>query len=403
MGIASLRGGSNRSTSLFRGRQRRLLFEKDLTLARKWKSPNRRPCVRHLLLLVAFALAFYWNITFTRQVQNNSLPEQMEQGPLSHVDYEWTPVPDEKAYPIVLYQARCVYTRWPAGWGNEMMRTLHALISTAVSKGSTSMGHHRQFACIQGYGGLIADMYSNIERCPPSLYHDNCYRGGTAGVGNNTITLGMADMRGFLATHLHKYPELLQLNATFADEIFQITGASYRVQDLQRSACGVHIRFGDIFSRKDEQMKEKDRKKTAKARGRACRSSDKNITECFEELVHVIRQKCPDPSIPTYIASDVPRFVPYFCEREEHDGTGRAFLSSCSPNLDVVNHINDVGVRLVNETDGYSINPKGLPTVMSILSDWLTLILLKKLTRIGQSTFSESASLGFSVVTPTAT
>lgn len=148
-------------------------------------------------------------------------------------------------------------------------------------------------------------------------------------------------------------------------------------------------------------MSEKNRRITAKSMGRACRAE--NVEICFDHLTHQVRGLCPDPNIPTYIA-DVPAFVQYFCEQERPNATGRRFLSSCTTfddtqqrkkNTSQVNHINDVGVKLINAADGYSINPEGLPTLVALLSDWLALALAKNLSRVGHSTFSETAAFPF--------
>jgi hypothetical protein len=297
--------------------------------------------------------------------------------------------------------ATCVYAKWPSGWGNVLYSLFYGVIQIADN---TTYGHlyGQKYACIQGYGGMVAGLFSNLQQCPRNLHHSKCYdqSGAVASTSysqsGHTASSGkvsFSDIRVFLKARRDQYPDLFQINATFADEIFEQAGASFRSKDLLENSCAVHLRFGDKYSRKEEQMSEKNRRITAQSSGRACRAESREV--CFAQLTEQVRTSCPDPTVPTYIAADVPQFVQYFCEQEIINATGRPFLSSCQPNIDQISHINDVGVPLIDSKNGYAINPQGLPTFVTLLSDWLALVLAQNMTRLGHSTFSETAAFPF--------
>ena len=244
-------------------------------------------------------------------------------------------------------------------------------------------GHN--YACVVGYGGIVADLFQNLKQCPGHIRQSDCY-------SDLQVIKGASwrDVHLDLKARTQYHPDLFKLNETFVNHIFEETGSLFRAQDLQESFCAVHVRFGDRFSRKEEEMDERARNKTAKSKGRACRADRTNVFACFASLAKEVRRVCPDPSVPTYLAADVPKFVEYFCEEEV--AAGRIFLSSCTPNLNETNHINDVAVPLINKTAGYSINPQGLPTLLATLRDWLALALAQNMTCLGGSSFSESAA-----------
>lgn len=285
-------------------------------------------------------------------------------------------------------QLPCFYAKWPAGWGNVVFDLLHSLIAF-----SRDERYHDTTPCILGYGGLIGGALYHYQPCPSHYVHDKCWY--QTGPFKST----MRAMRDYTNEHIVDYPNILRLNATFVDHIFARTNRTYRSRDLERSSCAVHLRLGDQHSRRYDLMTERDRKVTAQTKGRACR--ERSTADCFSSLMERVRQACPNPHIPTYVASDVPEFLPYFCEQERLHNTGRSILSSCDPpTKDQINHINDVTTPLINQSNGYSFNPEPMKIFLKLYSDWLTLALSNNVTAIGHSTFSQTANFPYYTETP---
>jgi hypothetical protein len=179
---------------------------------------------------------------------------------------------------------------------------------------------------------------------------------------------------------------LLQLNATYVDEVFAFAGASFTLEDLKRSSCAVHVRFGDFYFR--ESPTEAGKKKLKKQR-RACKNS-KNVSACFDQVVGMVREKCPDPDVPIYVATDLSNFTRYFCAKEQN----RTILSSCNEEsiTSRATHSNDI--QLIDKVT-YAMNDDALSSFMGLLSDWLALALAQNLGQVAHSTFSETALLEF--------
>lgn len=278
--------------------------------------------------------------------------------------------------------ASCVFVKWPGGWGNTLLLVLHNVLrNTVVQTNGAPV-----FPCIRGYGEVFSKIFYNLNQCPLEDPVVQCY--GTS--KNPKKHPPWPEIRAFIKQGRDTVPSLmqslLQLNATYVDEVFAFAGASFTLEDLKRSSCAVHVRFGDFYFR--ESPTEAGKKKLKKQR-RACKNS-KNVSACFDQVVGMVREKCPDPDVPIYVATDLSNFTRYFCAKEQN----RTILSSCNEEsiTSRATHSNDI--QLIDKVT-YAMNDDALSSFMGLLSDWLALALAQTLGQVAHSTFSETALLEF--------
>jgi hypothetical protein len=270
----------------------------------------------------------------------------------------------------------CVFVNWPAGWGNTLLSFLNNAIKTSRYNGTEAV-----FPCVRGYGELFGKLFQNLKQCPLEYPVDVCTghpsRKGKAKIDWKQIK---RVVKG------NSFPTLLQLNATFVDEVFVAAGASFTLEDLKRSSCAVHVRFGDFYFRDSDT--EAGKAKLEKEQ-RACKDP-KNVSACFERLIEMVRDKCPDPDVPIYVATDFSNFTRYFCSNEEK----RTILSSCKEESIVIRATHSNDIELINRNTT-AMNGDALSAFMGLLSDWLALALAQKLSQVSHSTFSDTALLNF--------
>jgi len=344
--------------------------------------PSRR--VQRIVALLVVAVLVYRTKTVSRMV----VPFQA--ATMSYVSQQSLEVNN---YP-------CIYAKYPNGWGNNIIILLDDLLQV-VARGSSI---NDPFPCVLGYGDVFSKLFSNLEACPSTMHHTQCYRGTNRTLPSmkerrtiifNTLIPNRDEVNVGYFRAIHNtskdtpfssqlFQQTLKLNATFIDHVFEQAGAPHRLHDLQSHSCAVHVRFGDPFFRPI--VKEKDR--------RFCGKTVKGATldACFSEAARRIDQlACPNRSVPLYLATDMANFSKYFCDLHPD----RVYYSSCeSPQQnDRSQHI--VDVELVNVSNGYQFNQDALPPFWALLSDWLSLVFAQELHRLGHSTFSELARLNY--------
>jgi hypothetical protein len=271
----------------------------------------------------------------------------------------------------------CVFTNWPAGWGNTMLSFLYHVVNTSRYNGNAEA----VFPCVRGYGELFGKLFQNLKQCPLENPVNVC-------AGHPSRKKGKIDWTEIRRTIKgNNFPTALQLNATFVDEVFVAAGASFTLEDLKRSSCAVHVRFGDFYFR--DSHTEAGKAKLAKQRRVAC-EDPKNVSACFERVTEMVRDKCPDPDVPIYVATDLSNFTRYFCSIEED----RPILSSCKEADITVRATHSNEIKLIDNST-YAMNEDALPAFMGLLSDWLALALAQNLGQLSHSTFSETALLNF--------
>jgi hypothetical protein len=292
----------------------------------------------------------------------------------------------------------CVWTKNSGGWGNNMLVFLYAELRESVllresrrhnSNAETAASTSKSvFPCVCGsFGVVLGKLFRNVEQCPPGTEctPERCYR---PHLKKENITLNQ--VRGFNLQELPKFPSLLELNATFVDQIFASAGVSFTLKDLRTSSCAVQIRFGDSFTRDPSVVKKKE--------GRACKDLDKNGSSCFDKIAEQVRELCPDPRVPIYLATDFPKFTRYFCSKEQAINSKVPFLSSChEKDLEPEGkHINDITLPF----EAYSLDELDEDVrslVVTLVSDWLALALAQDVHGLGTSTFRESGSYEYYV------
>jgi hypothetical protein len=284
----------------------------------------------------------------------------------------------------------CVLSKNSGGWGNNLLTFLYSEYRESRHNNSdTSFTSKPMFPCVCGsFGVVLGKLFRNVEQCPPGTEctSKRCYR---THLKKENKTLD--EIRAFNLQELPKFPSLLELNATFADQIFVLAGVSFTLKDLRTSSCAVQVRFGDAFIRDPTDSRHS-------SQARACKDHDRNGASCFATIAKEVRKLCPNPRVPIYLATDFPEFTRYFCSREQATNSNVAFLSSCHEK-DLVSegkHINDVALPF----EAYSLDELEedvRSVVVALVSDWLALALAQEVYGIGGSTFRESASYEYVV------
>jgi len=254
----------------------------------------------------------------------------------------------------------CIVAPYPTGWGNAVFLVLYSLlIHHQTSIGGSSL------PCVRGYGEVFGQLFANIEPCPAEydVGDVNCTHLGAHPPWREIIDRVQRDISDVT-------PSLMLLNGTFVRELLALT--SLTAEELQ-SSCAVHVRFGDAYIRNGTNAYDR----------RLCRRLAGSESKCFKQVARQVQQKCPNQATPLYIASDNLGFVHYFSTVEPNrtlfsgkvDGTNSSIV-----------HINDLSsVNLTSRS------------VQMILRDWFALVLSDTSSAISRSSFSQSASLGFSL------
>jgi hypothetical protein len=280
----------------------------------------------------------------------------------------------------------CVIAEYPNGWGNVFLAFLFSVLKNARYntniKISPKINEPPVFPCVRGYGEVFGKLFRNVRQCPLDDPIHDCYIPGSVGPG------GWGRIREFVWGELPKFPSLMELNATFVEEVFASVGAPFTLNELRNSSCAVHVRFGDAYFRPESTWN--NRRDDKKPDRRSCKDNT-TASSCFAEVADRVRGKCPDPLVPIYLATDVPQFTQYFCSAERATNN-RRFLSSCEKTKN--KHINDV--KLVDRNT-LKVNDDAMPALFSMLSEWLALAFAKEMSRLTSSTFSETAAFKFSV------
>jgi hypothetical protein len=288
---------------------------------------------------------------------------------------------------------RCVLTKNSCGWGNNVLIFLYSELREGLlresrhNNGETAFTSKPMLPCVCGsFGVVLGKLFRNVEQCPPGTEctPERCYR-------KENASKTFSDVRAFNLQELPKFPSLLELNATFVDQIFALAGVSFTLKDLRTSSCAVQIRFGDAYIRDPTDSRHSKQ-------ARACKDSDRNGASCFDKIADRVLKLCPNPRVPIYLATDFPEFTRYFCSREQAANSNVTFLSSCHEK-DLVSegkHINDIALPF----EAYSLDELEedvRSVVVTIVSDWLALALAQRVYGIGGSTFRESASYEYFV------
>jgi hypothetical protein len=279
----------------------------------------------------------------------------------------------------------CVIVRYPSGWGNSVLIFLFSVLKNARYdagdlQNTPKIHKSPVFPCVRGYGEVYGKLFRNVHQCPLDDPIDDCYNQLT----HFPIKSGQWDLiRKFVWEELPKFPSLLQLNATFAEEVFASVGAPFTLNELRNSSCAVHVRFGDAYFRDEAEWKDKP-----KPDRRVCKDNT-TASSCFAEVADRVRGKCPDPLVPIYLATDLQQFTQYFCS-EERATNNRRFLSSCEEKNST--HINDV--QLVDKKN-LKVNDNAMSALFSMLSEWLALAFAKETSQLAGSTFSSTAQFEY--------
>jgi hypothetical protein len=290
---------------------------------------------------------------------------------------------------------KCVLTKNSCGWGNNILIFLYSELreiqfrESRHNNNDTAFTSKPTFPCVCGsFGVVLGKMFRNVEQCPPGTEctPERCYR--TDFKNESKI---FTDVRAFNLQELPKSPRLLELNATFVDQIFASAGVSFTLKDLRTSSCAVQVRFGDAYIRDPNISRHS-------SQARACKDPDRNGASCFDKIADQVRKLCPNSSVPIYLATDFPEFTRYFCSKEQATNSNVSFLSSCHEK-DFVSegkHINDIALPF----EAYSLDELEEDVrslVVTLVSDWLALALAQHVYGIGGSTFRESASYEYFV------
>jgi hypothetical protein len=135
---------------------------------------------------------------------------------------------------------------------------------------------------MRGYGEIFAKLFTNLNQCPLEDPVDQCHGFPKDGY----IKASWEEVRRTIKEDPSKFLSLLQLNATFVDEVFAFAGASFTLEDLKQSSCAAHVRFGDFFIRDSTNYTEQAKAKLEGQR-RACKDP-KNVSACFERVAEMI-------------------------------------------------------------------------------------------------------------------
>jgi hypothetical protein len=277
----------------------------------------------------------------------------------------------------------CLNALPPSGFGNLMYVLLHALLK--------AKNDQTQQPCVKSHGDLFGTLFVNVESCPEDQPTSSCQE-----LSPHPPWTEISD---FIEKKKASAHSLFELNATFIrDNLFHNLLQNTQlgtIQGLQQSLCAVHARFGDSIMLRNT---------TEKYDRRLCKgTSNQNPQSCYSRLANRIRRKCRNnagaaigsPAGSTmYLASDNPAFVRYFLS---HPMPNETLLTSANGGKS-----NDEKHHIFHSADNATLleNLKDGP-FRSLLIDWTVLALSKSRAVLSHSSFSESASLGFTVQIPT--
>jgi hypothetical protein len=346
----------------------------------------------HLVLIALIVITSFTLVRDTSFVQDNISSSSVVVQSTNHV----SPFP----FP-------CVIVPYPSGWGNAFLIFLLSVLKNARydtgnvnDKDSTPRMHEPPvFPCVRGYGEVFGKLFLNVHSCPLDddddddnpIDTDHCY---TQAKHFPIVAGQWYRIKEFVWEELPKFPSLLQLNVTFVEEVFASSASLFTLNELRNSSCAVHVRFGDAYFRDKAIWKGRIR---PDSRVKAFCNDDGNTTtvpsSCFAEAAKKVREKCPDPRVPIYLATDLPQFNQYFCSEENNRTNNRRFLSSCEEKN--MTHIIDA--HLTNKNN-FTVNDGAMVALYSMLSEWLALAFAKELSGLTRSTFSQTAAFEYSAI-----
>ena len=257
---------------------------------------------------------------------------------------------------------RCIMAPYPAGWGNAIYIVLHYIMIAR---------DQRSVPCVRGYGGVFGTLFKNIAPCPAEYDDDSCL--------DTNDHSPWPEIFSQVDQHANdpQHRLLLELNATFVNEL--LARYSLSVEQL-KSSCAVHVRFGDVFFRNFTH-----KPNSTYVDRRLCRWVH-DETSCFKGVSRHVKERCPDATTPLYLASDNLDFVRYFIAAEPSRTILPSFDDEARKDESIV-HVNDLA----------SIDIDTSSSMQLLLRDWLALAIAKESSATSQSTFSRTASLGFSI------
>jgi hypothetical protein len=267
---------------------------------------------------------------------------------------------------------QCVLAPYPAGWGNAVHLILYGILK------NTPEDNSRPFPCVQGYGEVFGQLFQNVAPCLPDEHPIETCQQLDANVHPPWKQI-FKRVKTTWNKQLHT-SNLLELNSTFVKEI--LAQSDLTLTDVQ-SSCAVHARFGDYFFRELTEKWDSFYRGFYKGEfpRNLCKKSYMDESKCFREVADLIRRKCPDPKVPVYLATDLPKFFSYFVSQEP---TRTVLLANEANATSTMTHIDDI--------KELSIAAKEMHT---ILRDWIVLAIAKQSRYVSRSTFSSSARLGF--------
>jgi hypothetical protein len=288
----------------------------------------------------------------------------------------------------------CLNARQPetivGGFGNTLLLVLNDL---AKARTQNETAQEQQQPCVISYGDILARLFVNIESCPDDQPASSCQ--------NFTRNLRMYQLPGHIEQVKASVSDLFQLNSTFIqDTVFRNT--PFRtIKDLE-SVCAVHARFGDAILSRNTSSANTDR--------RLCKGKNVSyyegwrIPSCYTRINQRIRQKCQRADVPTstlYLASDNAAFIRFFLV---HPRPNETLLSSSStagnstaPDEQAVQP-SSIMHMMDNVTMFDSFTDEG--PFKRLVLDWVVIAFSKSRAVMSSSSFSTTASLGFTAVIP---
>ena len=321
--------------------------------------------------------------------------------------------------PVTKYgrtNATCIVVSGKAGLGNKLLMMLYNALHNTWRR--------NEFPCVCPitFGIELGQLFANLNMCQGSEFAQYCspsnYKEYCHGRHQKEVVFTFDDARHVIKDGLPLFPELLKLNATYIDYVFEQANTTFRLQDLvsttnvEPTYCSIHLRFGDYYTRYFNtrhwtNWTEEETTKQLKQR-RSCKELD-NVGKCYKKITEEINHKyCPNFDLPVFVASDLNNFTRYYCDynhtNKKHRPRQRKFMMACNDDqLSIkATHINDMPLlnhapTTVNNGDEMKLNPQALPGFYALLSDWLVLALSTKMTRHVGSTFSETANYDYYV------
>jgi hypothetical protein len=245
---------------------------------------------------------------------------------------------------------------------------------------------------ISTLGSVYTNLFTNMHACPndPLIYNaKTCPRRTRQKKGVHELTIA----RDAIRKNRPVLPEMFELNATYIRYILKESGSLVSLENLMdEDLCAMQFRFGDYWFRENGSER-------ALRDKRLCKEYDKKSNEtvkCFEQQAEILlREACPDPVVPVYLATDWEEFAHYICKHYQRNTvsndennsiskTGKAqkrhFKSRCPSLVQSVVAVSEGSDTIPDNKHIHDVDlasESGKQILHHMLADWLVLALCK--------------------------